>query len=560
MLNVSSAMEQYINSPVRDDRQYLRVEVSDTRDGAALFSLNLSEMVSGSLSFSRRSVSSSNFDIGQSYIDEGRFTVDREALEDTYASSLTGKYCRFIYGVSDINDGEDEEIQIFVGIVPQGGITKKRTTIEITLDSVLSLLYTNVQEITSGTPFVLINHISTKTGIPMSARLTSYVNSHVNNQYTYFIADDSSIATYLDLIMWLSQILGGAITCNNLGELDIVVYDRTVTPYTLHSGICKSSSVSEDTIYFNSCSIVIDNVETKVVGTATDTLTLQLADNPLLTGIQDEILRNIIIQNIYNQMATVPLRGFTYEYNGNPLIELGDYIQYSGVNTFVEVIEYGFRKTSKLEGYTIDNRLTTTSQSIKSAAHSGGGGGSVSTETVGILKYVLASNKSIFTAKRTVIAEEYMALYANTRAFLSTTIVFDMFTDVLDTTGTLVILQYFDNVALPMIIKQSIRGDEQYHTVSFNTVVPESDIYETHQYRLEAYVIDNSGVLDNNTKVGNIEAYNLETNIVGFMAAGGQPTFTGAYFCEDTVPLNTSIANVNTSDIGTIEDTANVTI
>ena len=54
---------------------------------------------------------------------------------------------------------------------------------------------------------------------------------------------------------------------------------------------------------------------------------------------------NEIINNIYNEMATVPLQGFSYQYNGNPLLELGDRISYKNVSTFVQCIEYGFRKT-----------------------------------------------------------------------------------------------------------------------------------------------------------------------------------------------------------------------
>lgn len=559
MLSASQAMKNYINNPIRDDRQYVRVVFSDTAKGTALFTLNLADMVSGSLSISRRSVGSSNFDIGQSYIDEAKFTVDRDRLETIYNHNIIGKYVRIYYGVRGINNGADEEVQIFTGIIPQGGVNKTRFTVEISLDSLLSLFVKNVEEITSGTPLALIQYACTKSSVELSTRFSDYITAHANNTYTYYIADDSSINTYLDLIMWLSQILGGAVTCNNVGDLDVVYYDKTLTPFILHSDICKTSSVSEDVVYYDSCSIVINNVETKIIGTAINNLTLQLTDNPLITNFDDEILRNIIINNIYDQMVLVPIRGFTYDYNGNPLIELGDYIQYNNINTFVQCVEYGFRKTSKLEGYTIDNRLNSTSQSVKSAAHSGGGGGGTNPDTVGILKYISPEDKYIYFSKRNILAEEYMALYAHTKALLTTTIVI-MFDSSVVTLGSINIKQYFDNVELPMSIYQTVRPDEEYITLSFNTVVPESDIYETHQYRLEAYFYDRSGTLERNARIASIAAFDLETDIIGFMASGGQPTFTGAYFCDDTVLLKTSTDNVPNNDLGTLTDTVSLTL
>lgn len=563
MLTVSSALQDYINNPVRNDKQYVRITMADEIGGTPIFSVNLADLQNGSVSMSRRAVGSSNFDIGQSYIDEAKFTVDKAFIENTYTGNLIGKVCTIIYGVKEINEGADEEITIFTGIIPQGGVTKTRVFIEVNLDSMLSLLIQNIQELTSGTPLAMFNHIATKTGIVLSTRLTEAINNSVNNQYTFYISDDSTISTYLDLAMWLSQILGGAITTNNVGELDIVQYDHEATPFALNANIVKSSNVSEDTIFYDSCSIVIDNVETKIVGTALETNTLKLADNPLLTGIQDELLRNIIINNIYNQMVVVPIRGFSYDYNGNPLIELGDRISYNGVSSFVQCIEWGFRKTSKLEGYTIDNRLTTTSQSVKSASHSGGGGGTPSTETIGILKWINAERKRINIGLKRVIAEEYIALYANTKALLTTTLIFRMPASTTQMYVDILIWQYFDNTELPMVIRQSvpIMTDRlsAYCTVSFNTVVPESAIYETHQYRLESMLYSDY-IQEVVPDAAYIDPYDIETNIIGFMASGGQPTFTGAYFCEDKVSLNTSIVDVPTNDVGEVTDTVNVTI
>ena len=559
MIQVSNEMLAYVNNPVRDDRQYIKVTILDEENASNNLVFNLADMQSSGMTISRRSVGNSNFDIGQSYIDEAKFTLDREVLEGIYSGSLIGRKVQLSYGVKDLMPDVTEEHIIFTGRVPQNGVIKKRMTIDIELDSILADLMKPIEEISSGTPYQWFYHIALKTGVSISQHLHDYLQEHINNQYTYYISDESTIKTYLDIAMWLSQVLGGAVTCNNSGMLDIVVYDNTKEPYIIHKGMCKTSEVSENYTYFNACSIILDNTETKVIGTAAETNVLQLADNPLLTGIQDEILRGIIIQNIFNQMATVQLRGFSYTYNGNPFIELGDRISYNGIETFVQCIEYGFRKNSKLEGYTIDARLNTTSQSIRSAAHSGGSGGGENKNTIGILKWVNPDNVPILFGSPRVIAEEYISLYANTKAFLSTTVSINLSGitqyNMLD---YIEIVQYWDNVELPMVIKTS--GFGTHRTISFNTVVPESEIYETHQYRLEARYMSNNNAENFGKRAGTVLAYNLETDIVGFMAEGGQPTFSGAYFCEDRVNLNTGIEEVPTTDLGIINENVVATI
>lgn len=562
MISASSALKEYINNPVRDDRQYVRVEIYIDETEGTKISFNLADMVNGSITISRRSVSGSNFDIGQSYIDEATFTVDKEVLEDTYTYSLIGKKVQIIYGVKNLNQSAptDEEVIIFTGIIPEAGITKKTMTVEIQLDSLLSLLLVETSDLASATPLTYFEHIANQTGLTLSTRLHDYVLNHVNNQYTYFITDDSTISTYLDLAMWLSQILDGAVTCNNLGELDFVRYDKNAAPYVLHQDICKSSSTSEGRIFYDSCTIVIDNTEVKVVGTALNTRTLQLSDNPLLVSLTDENLRDEIINNIYNEMATVPLQGFSYQYNGNPLLELGDRISYKNVSTFVQCIEYGFRKTSKLEGYTIDNRLTTKSQNYKSASHSGGGGGSA-VDTIGVLKWTNIDGKQVLYNTFRPIEISNIALYANTRALLTTTVTIKL-NDMSDNTGDyLQIKQLYDGVEQPMKILQDVTNGG-YRTISFNIVSKKSPIYEVHVYELDiAYIPVTPDASKLGNVVGTIDEFHVETDIIGFMAEGGQPAFPSAFFLDDYVSLKTGIEGVNQKSLGTsIYDDVSITI
>ena len=210
MLSVSSAMKQYINNPVRDDRQYVRIDIVVDETEDTRISLNLSDMVSGSCSFEKRAVSSSTFDIGHAYIDKANFSVDRAKLEALYDDSLIGKRVEIVYGVKEINDGEDEEITVYTGYVEQNGVERKINIVNVALCSHLAKLNVELSEIISGTPLSLYQYIANQTGIPMSDNMYNYVSTHYNNQSTFYITNESNIKTFLDLGMWLSQIVGGS--------------------------------------------------------------------------------------------------------------------------------------------------------------------------------------------------------------------------------------------------------------------------------------------------------------------------------------------------------------
>lgn len=555
MIQASQALKNYINNTTRDSRQYVRVEI--IIDQSTTIDISLDEMVNGSLSMNKKAVSSNSFDIGQAYIDMVKFTVDREYIEQQYNQGLAGKKVIVYYGVHDlITAGSDEEVKIFTGVVPSSGVSRTKFTVDITADSMLSLLNISISSLLEGTPAEFFAYISSITGVGISARLTSWLNNNVNAQYTYYITDTSVIKTYLDLAMWLGQILSGSITCNNNGELDIVLYDAEAEVYTLNPDICKSSNINDEYIYIDSCSLQVDNEEVLIVGTQENIRTLRLTNNILLANIEDTSLRDQIVNKIYEDIHAVPTRGFSYTYNGNPLIELGDRISYSGVSTFVQCLSYGFRRTSKLEGYALDIRYSqsTMSQAVKSASSTGG---KAQVNTVACLNYTNIAQQHFSYNSFDNIANVSTYLYENTQLLINVTIVVRMAELSNNLADHLEIKQTYDNVQLPTVIKESA-ANGGYRTITFNTVTPQSEVFDKHTYSLDmAYIED---VVSQSGIAGYIDIQQMEIDMLVVVGlSGSKPAIPPSMDFEDRVVLSYKTDN-NNSNLLVDEDTVNTVL
>lgn len=556
MIQAPQALINYINATTRDSRQYIRVEI--IIDQSTTIDISLDEMVNGSLSLNKKAVSSNSFDIGQAYIDSAKFTVDREFIETQYPQGLAGKKVIIYYGVHDlITTGSDVEVVIFTGVVPESGVTRTKFTVDITADSMLSLLNINISSLLEGTPLEFFTYISSITGVGISARLLSWINSNTNAQYTYYITDTSVIKTYRDLAMWLGQILSGSITCNNVGELDIVLYSTDSDVFTLNPDICKSSSVNDEYIYVDSCSLQVDNEELLIVGTQEQVRTLRLTNNILLANIEDTSLRDSIVNKIYEDIHAVPTRSFSYTYNGNPLIELGDRISYNGVSTYVQSLTYGFRKTSKLEGYALDIRYSqsTMSQAVKSASSTGG---KAQVNTVACLNYTNIAQQSFRFNEFSNIASVQTYLYENTQLLINVTIVARMGEMNNNLNDHLEVKQTYDNVQLPTVIKVSA-ANGGYRTITFNTVTPQSEIFDKHTYSLDmAYiekVVSQSGI------AGYIDVQQIEIDMLVVVGlSGSKPAIPPSMDFEDRVVLQYKLGTEDNSRILVDEDSVSTSL
>lgn len=532
MIQSSQALKNYINTTSRDNRQYIRAEIEI--DPSTIISVSLDEMVNGSFSFNKQSVSGSYFDIGQAYIDNAHFSIDREYLEDNYSGDLARKLVRVYYGVKELTPGVDEEIRLYTGIVPLQGVTRTLFTVNIEIDSMLSLLDIPLDSLISGTPSELFNYMCNMVGIQMSDKLTSALNTKQNAQYTYYTTNATNIKTYLDLAMWLGQILGGSLTCNNRGELDLVTYDTSSTAYALDADIVKKSTTNDAEQLLDAVTLTIGSDEIYYVGSADNEAVLRLDQNMLISELEDSLI-DTVIDNIFQDVHSLPIRGFKYDYNGNPLIELGDKISYNNTSTFVQNIVYKFRGASSLSGYGIDPRVSNsaTTQAVKSASTTGG---KAQVNQVAALQFNNAGSKEILYDEYSRIADINLYLYENTSLLINVTMTIKLSNESADYLDRISIKQIYDEVELPTRIAESI-CHQGYKQITFNCITPSTDVYDRHTYSLDAALLQNTAAHSAGDTAGTIDINQLEADLLVVVGIEGKPAVPPVLSFEDNVKL-----------------------
>ena len=551
MIQSSQALKNYINSPTRDNRQYIRAEI--IIDPSTTLDITLDEMVNGSFSFAKQSVSGSYFDIGQAYIDNAQFSIDRKYLEDNYQGDLSRKKIKVYYGVRDLTPNVDEEILLYTGVIPLQGVTRNMLTVNLSIDSMLSLLDVQLDSLISGTPTELFTYMCNAVGLTVSAHMADILNNRQNAQYTYYTTNATNIKTYLDLAMWLGQIMGGSLTCNNAGELDLVEYNTEASPYVIHPDIVKKSTTNDTEQTIDAVTLMIDSTEVYFVGDPTNETVLRLDQNMLISELEDS-LQNTIVDNIYQQIHDVVVRGFKYDYNGNPLIELGDKIQYNNINTYVQSISYKFRGASSLSGYGIDPRISNsaTTQAVKSA---GTTGGKDQVNQVAALQYNNAGGKNILYDEYSNVADINIYLYEKTSLLINTTIVVRLSDESSNYLDYLDVKQIYDETLLPTRIRESV-SHAGYKTITFNTITPQSEVYDKHNYSLEMALIQNVATHAAGSVAGVIDTNQLEADILVVVGIEGKPAVPPVLSFSDTVKLQykdptTINLAVNTDSVNT---------
>lgn len=522
MIQSSQALKNYINSPTRDNRQYIRAEIE--LDPTTTLTVSLNEMVNGSFSFNKQSVSGSYFDIGQAYIDNATFSVDRQYLEDNYDGDLANKIIKVFYGVHDLTDNQDEEIQIYTGIIPLQGVSRTLKTVAISIDSMLSLLDQPLDSLVSGTPAELLTYACNLVGLTISQRFTDILASHPNAQYTYYTTNATNIKTFLDLVMWIGQLFSGSVTCNNKGELDIVTYKTDADLLIMHPDIVKKSTTNDAEQYFDACTLKIDNTDIYYVGDATNQTVLRLDQNMLISELEDS-LRDTVVDNIFSGIYEIPIRGFKYDYNGNPLLELGDRVEYKDITTYVECISYKFRGNSSISGYGIDPRISNSSstQAVKSAATTGGGSGKAAQDNnVAALQYANAVTKNILYDKYNRVSDIYLYLYERTSLLINVTLVMELVNESTDYLDYIGIKQYYDDTELPVFIKESV-SNTGYKTITFTCITPESEVYAKHKYSIDIMLKQHVATYTEGDIAGRIYTNQLEADLLVVVGLSGNP-------------------------------------
>ena len=144
------------------------------------------------------------------------------------------------------------------------------------------------------------------------------------------IYSDNDIGTYRDVLYYVGQVLGGFFVINRAGQLELRKYGNTpvLTVERRHRFTSSFSDFITKYTAVSSTNLKTQTAEYYALETD-DGLTMNLGVNPLLQFGLDET-RHELITNILNDIAVVNYVPFDSDTIGNPALDLGDVLQFTG--------------------------------------------------------------------------------------------------------------------------------------------------------------------------------------------------------------------------------------
>ena len=532
MIKISDALNKYLTSTTRLEGQYVRAVIT-TKSGV-VYNISDEDLSSGSVKLNRKSVSGSSFDLGECYIND--ITITLLDKDGKYTESLDNAILDVYFGVVNDSLGLNEEIQIGKFIIPVDTTVRKIASIQISGDSILYKFDVSTNSVaTSGSLYSLVTWCCTMCGVEFALTEDEFLSLSANTGYTYYITSESSISTYRDIIMYVSQIIGGFATDTNDGKLTFKTYKATNDIFNINNDTIASSRLGDSSYSIDGISMPFNGKTIYINGDSSSDYLLELESNPLLDSLTEDVVTSLL-NNIWNQIKDIQFRSFTFEYNGNPALECGDLLNNDvrGVTSFITSLTWVYHGKSSVVGAFLDKRTNTQSQSVKKASTTGGGG-STSNE-LNILRYINTEDYSL-TGTEEKVVQMYFTLPANVSPLLTFTMICNN-----KLTGLVSLKIMYDNAEL--LLKPKYQNALGYHTLSFSKSLDATDSEMLHSLAIYATFIEDANQEITSDIPCSVIAYDLEANIIGWKATAGEPDWTGRYEISDSVGI-TTIGNDN---------------
>lgn len=182
---------------------------------------------------------------------------------------------------------------------------------------------------TIGTAFDFVNLCCQACRVEM-AQDQAFYEDIPNGTENLSIYSDNDIGTYRDVLYYVGQVLGGFFVINRAGQLELRKYGNTpvLTVERRHRFTSSFSDFITKYTAVSSTNLKTQTAEYYALETD-DGLTMNLGVNPLLQFGLDET-RHELITNILNDIAVVNYVPFDSDTIGNPALDLGDVLQFTG--------------------------------------------------------------------------------------------------------------------------------------------------------------------------------------------------------------------------------------
>lgn len=319
MYPVSQAYFETVNSNAR--RYYWTGTITTTN--GVVYNFENKDIIKGSGYITRSCCDSSTIEIGTVYASEMGITllsdIDRYSLEDAEIKL----YFHLIL--------PDESIEtVPMGIFEVSEAVRQTRCLELkAYDYMLRFEKSLNLQASSGTPYSFLYAACSDCGVEL-AQTMEEIELLPNGKETLSIYSENDIETYRDLLFYVAQILGCFCQINREGKLELLCFKNTPIvniPSTQRFSSSYSDFVTRYTAV-SSSNLMTEETEYYALD-PDDGLTMNLGANPLLQyGLKTTRAR--MLNNILNAIAVVEYVPFDSTTIGNPALDPGDVLTFSG--------------------------------------------------------------------------------------------------------------------------------------------------------------------------------------------------------------------------------------
>ena len=406
MYAVSDAFLQAVQRKTR--RYYWTGKITTT--GGAVYEFGPEDIVKGSGYISAQCCGSSEIELGTVYAAEFGISlfssIDRYTLKDAKVE---------LFYHLELTDGSYEKVPM--GIFEVSEANRKVRTLELKGYDYMLRFERNFNGFeTIGTPYDFIALCCKACKVEM-AQTKEQIEAMTNGTQVLSIYTENDIETYRDCLYYVGQVLAGFFVINREGKLELRKYGMS-SVQTYEAKHRFSSSFSDFITRYtaiNSTNRRTEIAEYNALETD-DALTMNLGVNPLLQfGLEET--REMLCRNILNDIAQIRYVPFESDTIGNPALDLGDVLTFSGgqadANQLAAItsmeIKIGGKETLKCVG---KNPLLAQSKS-KNDKNIAGLMNSIEQGKIGIHTFTNASTIDVADIDKKIISIQFATSEAN---------------------------------------------------------------------------------------------------------------------------------------------------
>ena len=353
MIGASEGLYNYFNQNIREEGQEIEIKITK---GAKSYTITDDDLVASSVKIIKKSVSGASFDIGECYVDSATFTINKNI--NNY-KSLTGAKVTIRIKVNNTDLNLSENVLLGTFRILQDGIKRTNTLLQVTADSYISKFDKSRKRATfTGDLYDLVMDSCNKCKVTFGMTESAFRALSPNVAKTYEIKKDSSLKTHRDVIMYVSQLIGGFATTTPAGALIFKNYTSNNDVCNVNDNVIVNYSIGDEVYNLSGLGMSVKEKDVYLYREGEDDDSpyfLNLDTNPIMENCTDDEITSIV-DNIWSKLIDLNLNNFSFEFNGNPLIEVGDIISIPerSLETYVASCEWTYHGKEKISCVSVD--------------------------------------------------------------------------------------------------------------------------------------------------------------------------------------------------------------